>query len=133
LRRDGAPRQEIRTAECDVFGAEETVTLARAAQDGRLEKTYQACLPAEILIIKVGRWKFVFWPGEIFTEYGLALKADYKDTYLISCSNGDTQTYIVTKEAADNDWYETFNAIFSYEAGEKMLEKTRQMLAKWSQ
>ena len=38
LRRSGADRREVRTAECDWFGAEETLTLARAAASGRLRE-----------------------------------------------------------------------------------------------
>ena len=54
LRTSGAPRQEIRTAECDWFGAEETLTMAKAAAEGRLSQAYEEVLPAEIQIVKIG-------------------------------------------------------------------------------
>jgi neutral ceramidase len=130
LRAGQAPRQEVRTAECDVFGAEETVTLARAAASGRLRDFYDACLPAEVQILRVGPWRFAAWPGEIFVEYALALKAECDNAFLISCANGETQTYIVTREAAAKDWYETFNAIFAPQSGEILLGRTLEMLAR---
>jgi hypothetical protein len=129
LRQSGAPRQEIRTVACDWFGAEEMVTLAKAQAGGRLEPFYQATLPAEIMRLRLGPWNFIFWPGEIFVEYALALKLVHKNTYLISCANGDAQTYVVTREALEHDWYEQFNAIFAAGAGELLLAKTLELLA----
>jgi neutral ceramidase len=86
LRRDGASAQEVRRAEVDRFGADETVTLARAAADGRLEAAADGCMPAEIQMIRVGPWTFVGWPGEIVVEHALALKARAPDTFVISLS-----------------------------------------------
>ena len=129
LRHSGAPWQEVRTVECDWFGAEETVTLAKALASRRLEAFYKATQPAEIMLFRVGPWNFVFWPGEIFTEYALALKLVRQNTYLISCANGDTQTYIVTREALQHDWYERFNAIFEPGAGELLLAKSLELLS----
>ncbi|MCC6124627.1 MAG: neutral/alkaline non-lysosomal ceramidase N-terminal domain-containing protein [Pirellulales bacterium] len=129
LRRTGAPRQEVRTLECDWFGAEETVALAKALAGGRLEAFYLATLPAEIMRIGVGPWDFIFWPGEIFVEYALALKLVRKHTYLITCANGDAQSYLATREAREQDWYERSNAIFEPGAGELLLAKTLELLS----
>jgi hypothetical protein len=105
LRLNNASRQEIRTAEVDWFGAEESVTLARAAAEGRLEAALECCLPAEIQIIRIGPWSFVGWQGEIFVEYALAVKARARNTFVISLANGELQGYICTSEAFEQGFY----------------------------
>ncbi|MFB3902379.1 MAG: hypothetical protein ACE15E_02915 [Acidobacteriota bacterium] len=84
LRDSGAARQQVRTAEVDWFGAEETLTLARTAEDRRLKSSYASVLPAEIQLIRVGRWSFIGWPGELFVEYSLAVKREFPDAFVIS-------------------------------------------------
>ena len=128
LRRSGAPRQEVRTAECDWFGAEEGLTLAKASRDGRLATAYALCLPAEVQIIQIGPWVFVGWPGEVFVEYSLKLKANSEDTFVISLANGELQGYIVTPEAAAEGGYEASNALFGPESGKTLVDKTLEML-----
>lgn len=128
LREQGASRQEIRTVECDSFGAEETVTLSQAAEDGHLEKACQSCLPAEIQLIEVGPWRFVGWQGECFVEYSLAVKAESPDTFVISLANGEMQGYIATPEAEEKGWYEGSNAVFAPESGTIFVEKTLALL-----
>lgn len=128
LRRDGVARQEVRTAECDWFGAEETLALARAAGSGRLSEAYRECLPAEIQAVAVGPWTFVGWPGELFVEYALAVKARRADAFVISLANGDLQGYIVTPEAAAEGGYEASNGLFPPEAGRILVEKTLRLV-----
>ena len=124
-----APRTAVRTAECDWFGAEETVALARAAADGRLKAAADQCSPAEIQVFEVGPWKFVFWPGEFFVEYALEVKARSPDTYVITMANGELQGYIVTPEAAARGTYEATNAIFSPDNGRRVVAATLGLLA----
>jgi len=128
LRKTNASRQQIRTAECDWFGAEETLTLAHAAQLGRLQKTYDSLLPAEIQVIKIGPWKFVAWQGEIFTEYALAVKQKFENTFVISLANGELQGYITTAQAATEGGYEASNALFSHDSGKVIVDKTLEIL-----
>ena len=128
LRRNGSPSQEVRTAECDWFGAEETLTLARAEAEGRLDAVYAACLPVEVQIIKVGPWTFAGWPGECFVDYALDVKAHAQDTFVISLANGELQGYIVTPEAAAEGGYEASNALFGPESGKILVHKTLRML-----
>lgn len=128
LRKNNAPRQEIRTAECDWFGAEETLTLSQAAQSGLLQETYKKCLPAEIQVFRIGTWNFAGWQGECFIEYALQVKQQSPNTFVISMANGEMQGYIVTKEAFDEGGYEASNALFGYEAGTIFAEKTLELL-----
>lgn len=128
LQQSGAPRQQIRTAEVDWFGAEGLLMLARMAAEGRLEPTYESCLPAEAQAIQVGPWWFVGWPGEIFVEYALAVKARAKNTFVISLANGELQGYIVTEEAAREGGYEASSALFAPQSGMMLVENTLQLL-----
>jgi hypothetical protein len=122
------PRQEARTAECDLFGAEETAELVRAAADGRMAKALPSCNPAEIQVIEVGKWKFISWPGEFYVEFGLALKKRSPDTYIVNYANGGTQGYIVTPEAVAGKFYEATNAVFSHENGPLVVEESVALL-----
>lgn len=128
LRTSGAPRQEVRTAECDWFGAEETLTMAKAAAEGRLSQGYELALPAEIQIVKIGLWAFVGWQGECFVDYALALKKLFANTFVISCANGELQGYIVTEEASNEGGYEASNALLSYKSGDIMVQKSAEIL-----
>lgn len=120
--------QEIRTAEVDWFGSEELLYLSTLAQSNLLQEWYEKILPAEIQIIKLGDWKFVAWPGEVFVEYGLELKKRVDNVALITYANGELQGYIVTKEAHDKGFYEAGNSFFDYKAGDLMLNETIEAL-----
>jgi len=128
LRATYAPRQTIRGAEVDWFGAEETARLAQIAGDGRLAAYYESCLPAEVQVLQVGPWTFVGWPGEIFVEYGLQVKAERRGTFVISLANGELQGYITTEQAAAEGGYEASNAIFAPQSGQALVEATLRLL-----
>ncbi len=133
LRADHAPRQDVRTAECDVFGAEKTVLLAEAVADGRMAEAARTASPAEIQVIQIGPWRFVAWPGEFFVEHGLALKARAPSgTYIVTLANGQLQGYIATPEAVAKGYYEATNAIFSVDNGPRFVEETLALLAQQS-
>jgi neutral ceramidase len=129
LWRTNAPRPEARTAEVDWFGAQETLTLAQAAEEGRLDPFYESCLPAEVQIIRIGPWSFVGWPGEIFVEYALAVKEKYQDVFIISLANGELQGYVVTEDAALKGGYEASNALFGSESGNMLVDMTLRLLS----
>lgn len=128
LRREQAPRAEVRTAECACFGAEKSVVLARAVAEGRLEKAVQGCSPAEVQVILVGPWRFVTWPGEFFVEYALEVKARSPRTFVITLANGELQGYIVTPEAVAIGSYEAGNALFSPANGRRVVDATLALL-----
>jgi neutral ceramidase len=128
LRRTGAPRQEIRLAEVNWFGGEETVTLARAAQEGRLEAVYRSCQPAEVQVLKVGPWAFVGWPGEVFVEYGLSVKKSSRDTFIISLANGELHGYVATEQAGREGGYEAWNTIFEPGSGTVLADTALDLL-----
>ncbi len=120
---------EIRTVECDWFGAEENKQLAEMAANRELEKVYQSVLPAEINVIGIDSNNFVFLPGEMFVEYSLMIKNNLPgNTFVISLSNGVLAGYLVTEEAEQEGGYEASNSIFPAQAGKLLVEKVIDLL-----
>lgn len=131
LRKENAPRTEVRTAECDTFGAEETLTLSKAAKEGRLAVAAEMALPAEVQVIDIGPWTFVGWPGEAFVEFALQVRKQNPNAFVITLANGETQGYMVTQEAIDNNWYEATNAVFqSPQSPQALVDQTLKMIGK---
>lgn len=121
----------VRTAECAVFGAEETMCLARAATEGTLRSVLECCLPAEVQLIRLGEWSFVGWPGEVFAEFALTVRNQYPEAFICTLANGELQGYLVTKEAVEQNAYEASNAVLSSpEAGEILVWETLSLLAR---
>lgn len=130
LQTSGAKKEQIRTAQCAVFGGEETICLARAADTGRLRSAANACLPAEIQVIRLGQYSFVAWPGEVFAEFALRVRDFDPNVYVITLANGDLQGYLVTEEAVRQNYYEASNAVFSSpESGTALVNETLALLA----
>jgi len=120
---------EVRTAECDWFGAEETLTLARAAATGRIDAAIASVMPAEIMVMQIGPWFFAGWPGEISVEFALKVKARQPGCYVISLANGELQGYVVTEQAIRERRYEALNALFAGpESGRLLVDKTLELL-----
>ncbi len=129
LRLSGAPAAAVRTAECDVFGAEETVAIAIAANNGKLLPAIQSCLPAEIQILRVGPTMFVGWPGEFFVEFAQSLSREHPDAVVITMANGELQGYVVTQEAIDRNYYEAGTALFkSPETGDLFVRESSKLI-----
>jgi hypothetical protein len=129
LRRSNADARLVRTAECDWFGGEETLTLARAHASGRLQELIASVMPAEISLFRVGAWSFAGWPGEAFVEFPLEVKAKAKNCFVIGLANGEVQGYLVTEEAVQKGWYEASNALFSSpESGNRFVQATLELL-----
>ncbi len=129
LRHWHAPPGEIRGAEVDCFGAEETLTLSKLAAQGGLQRFVESCLPAEVQVFRVGPHALVGWPGEVFVEFALDLMSRHGDVSVITLANGDLQGYVVTQEAIDRGSYEAGNALFqSPAAGEILVEATERLL-----
>jgi hypothetical protein len=129
LRNSNADGREIRTAECDWFGAEETLALAQASEGGRQEAAIASVMPAEIMLLRVGPWSFVGWPGETFVEFALMVTKSCPSCYVISMANGELQGYLVTEEAVQKKWYEAMTSMFlSPDAGMIFVRKTLELL-----
>ncbi len=129
LRDSSASRTDVRTAEVDWFGAEETLALTNAAQQGRVRQIAETFLPAEVQVICLGNCRFVGWPCEIFVEFALEVMQRYENTFIISLANGELQGYLVTQEAIDRGAYEAGNSLLrSPESGQRLVETTIKLL-----
>ena len=129
LRDTGADRGVVRTAECDWFGAEETLTLAKLDREGKLDETVTDCMPAQVQILRLGNHFLVGWPGEVFVEFALQIRRRHPNAHIITLANGDLQGYLVTQQAVDEQAYEATNAIFaSPVGGETLVDTTLRLL-----
>lgn len=123
LKRNQAPRTEVRTAECAIFGAEGCLALAQAQKSGELDACLEAYDPVDVQVLRIGDVRIVGLPGECFVEYALDLKRrSVRRTFVVSLVNGDLQGYIVTPQAALAGGYEATNAVFAPEAGHVLTE-----------
>lgn len=131
LRQSKADAREVRTAECDWFGAELSLGLAKMAASGALQEAVAAVMPAEITLMRIGPWAFVAWPGEAFVEFSLSVKAAHPNCTIIGLVNSQLEGYLVTEEAVQQGRYEALNSIFvSPQSGMILVEKTLELLAK---
>lgn len=129
LKAAGAPRPEVRTAECAVFGAEGTVGLAEAEARGEIDRLLSRYAPIEVQCLRIGDANVVGLPGECFVEYSLAIKRGAGSrTFVISLVNGELQGYIVTPEALAAGGYEATNAVFAPEAGTVFVKAALQLV-----
>jgi hypothetical protein len=107
------------------------VTLACAAAAGRLDAAVASIMPAEIAAMRVGPWWFTGWPGEMYVEFALSVKARHPNCHIISHANGELQGYLVTEEAVRGRHYEALNSLLaSPESGELLVQATLQLLQK---
>ncbi|WP_432799547.1 neutral/alkaline non-lysosomal ceramidase N-terminal domain-containing protein [Poriferisphaera sp. WC338] len=130
MRKSGEAEAEIRTAECDWFGAEEILGLTYAAQDGRLEHAVAMTNPAEIQLFRIGDSVWGAWPAEVFVEFAIACQAYCGHINIMTCANGEMQGYLVTTQAIQEGGYEACNAIYaSPESGERLVAITNRLYA----
>ena len=126
--KDGTPRAVVRTTECDLFGAEATYALSVAQSQGGIDVAVKECMPAEIMIIRIGKWTFCCWQGEVFIEFALAIRNANPDTYVFTCSNGTMAGYLTTEQAAEEGGYEASTSCFLPKGGDLLVAKTQEML-----
>jgi hypothetical protein len=115
----GSP--ETRTAETDLFGAQETLTLAQAVRRGLVDAAAAKCMPAEVQCFRLGDQRIAAFPGEVFVEFVLDLQAEFPKLHAITMSNGELQGYLVTEEALAEGGYEASNALFKSPDGANIL------------
>lgn len=123
LKRENAGHGPARTAECAIFGAEESLALARAEKMGEIRAFLESYIPIEVQALRIGNACLAGLPGEVFVEYALELKkrAPMK-TFVVSLVNGELQGYVVTPAAAAAGGYEAANGLFAPEAGRILVD-----------
>lgn len=120
----------MRNAELDMFGAEDLYYLALEIEDGKAESVYADLLPCEIELITLNDTAIVGTQGELFVEYGLAIKArsKYKKTFVFNLTNGELPGYVYTPDAIGDGGYEVGNSIFAPEAGAETVKAAEKLL-----
>ena len=120
----------MRNAELDMFGAEDLYYLALEIEDGKAESVYADLLPCEIELITLNDTARVGTQGELFVEYGLAIKArsKYKKTFVFNLTNGELPGYVYTPDAIGDGGYEVGNSIFAPEAGAEIVKAAEKLL-----
>ncbi|MCF6175728.1 MAG: neutral/alkaline non-lysosomal ceramidase N-terminal domain-containing protein [Victivallaceae bacterium] len=128
LKAENAGHGPIRTAECSVFGAEESVFMASCAENGSLDAALEKYHDFEVQVFRIADTFIVALQGETFVEYSLNLKEKSSaQAFVICCANGETQGYIVTEDATG---YEADNALFAPATGTAMVNKAVEMIKK---
>jgi hypothetical protein len=88
-------------------------------------------LPVEVTTITLGRdVAFVFLPGEVFVELGLAIKrgSPYRTTLVVELSNCVETIYIPTRAAYAGGGYEVANSAVEPGSGEMLVEAALALL-----
>jgi neutral ceramidase len=86
----------------------------------------------EIQVMRLGDCALVGLPGEIFTEFGLQIKAEssFRETFVVELANG-WHGYIPTRAAFEHGGYETrlgYTSRLAPEAGERMVQAALEQL-----
>ncbi len=134
LKAERASHGLTRTAECSVFGAEETLFLAKCAEEGSLNRFLESYRNFEVQVMRIGRVYLVNFAGEMFVEYSLNLKKMFYEKlnnaeklFVVCLANGETQGYIVTEDAQG---YEADNSIFTPKTGQIMMAEALRLIEK---
>lgn len=131
LKAEKAPRAEIRTAECAVFGAQSTLNLAQSQETGELDARVAEAGVPEIQVLRVHNATLIGFPGEMFVEYALELKRRAADkVFPVSLVNGELNGYVCTAAAAAAGGYEAANSLYSHEAGPVLVQSALDVLRK---
>ncbi len=131
LQAENAGHGPVRTAECAIFGAEGALALAQAQARGELDQELEVYNPSEVQVLRIGAACLAGLPGELFTEYALALKEKAPGkVFVLSLVNGDLQGYIVTPETARAGGYEANTSLFAPESGGLLVKAAVKLIGK---
>lgn len=125
---DGSDYITCRNAELAVFGAENSYAYAKQIRElGSIDKTE---FPCELNVIEIGDTMIFTTQGEIFVEYGLALKAasTAKKAFVFEVTNGTLPGYIYTPDAVADGGYEVGNSVFTPETGDLVVATLKEMM-----
>jgi hypothetical protein len=130
MRKEGAPRALIRTAECDWFGAQSTLVISRSYKTKKYYNTLKQILPAEVQVLQISNCFLVGFPGEMFVEYSLELKKRTPaPAFIIALANGELGGYIVTQEEAmQGTAYEATNTLLHYSGGGLLVQEALKLI-----
>lgn len=117
-----------RNAELAMFGAENIYAYAKYEREN--PEYNRGELPCEISVVTIGDTMIFALQGEIFVEFGLALKAasPCRKAFVFEVTNGSLPGYIYTAEAAEEGGYEVGTSAFAPEAGDELVEEFKKLI-----
>jgi len=126
----GAPYTQRQTAHLQELGAQCDYENALTQADGRTITRCAEGQPYVATALTIGEICWVFWPGEVFAEFGLELKrrSPFPITNVVTLANGGLPGYCVTQQAQATGGYETGNSILDPRTGDVLVETTLQLL-----
>ena len=88
--------------------------------------------PAEVQVIRIGGLVIVGFPGEVFVEYGLYIKAmaGFGTVIVNELSNGVLPGYLYTPESLVTGGYETDTSMLSLEFGKNLMDSIFETIEK---
>jgi hypothetical protein len=119
-------RADLRTAECDVFGAECRRSLSRAQHGQFIATALTESMPASISVLRLGKLEIACLPGEWLSghlPHLLPPTPENPDAFVATLINGDLQGYIATEEALNQRWYEAGSALFDGPASSDLVAR----------
>ncbi len=95
----------------------------------RMYEVQNQPIPAEHICIAVGDTAFLSFPGELFTEIGMQIKAEspFARTYIIGLANGSIG-YVPTRKAIGEGGYAVDVRTVDAEAEDVILGQSRALL-----
>ncbi len=113
LKAAGASYLDVQNANLRMLGAEDKLGYALRLRDGRKIDLYADEDPCEIAVFRMGDHLICGYPGEVFVEYGLKVKAasPAATTFIFELSNGCLPGYCISDDAYEEDGYEAGNCL----------------------
>lgn len=118
-----------RNAELTMFGAENIYAYAKYVDaHGSINMDE---LPCEIGVTTIGDTMIFNLQGEIFVEFGLALKeaSPCKKAFVFEVSNGSLPGYIYTRESVAEGGYEVGTSVFDADAGYVLVDEFKSLMS----
>ena len=131
MKRENASYPELRSVECNIFGAERTLDYAKLVKEGKQLPRVDKEHPMELSFVKINNSAIIFMQGEMFVTPGLEIKkkSKFKNTFVITLTNGGSAGYIYTKEALDDfGGYEVETSQYSPELAEHIVEQALKLM-----
>jgi neutral ceramidase len=130
VKNEQASYVEVRTAEVKLLGAEDILGYALMAEKGITPDLVRDELPAEIQVLGIGDRRIVGIQGEIFVEYGLAIKqqSPFDGTFVIELANGALPGYMYSPAALIDGGYEVDTSMLDAGCGDWLITNTLKLL-----
>lgn len=112
-------------ANLKLLGTEDQLDYVRLMKSGVKLDIIENNVPAEIMLVRINDMLVIGFPGELFVEYGLYLKAlaGFPMVVVNAMTNGCLPGYVYTPEGLCLGGYEVDNSMIGENFGRHMVEK----------